>query len=103
MKNNRKAVEERHLKILNMIRERGEVKVEELAELFQISPMTVRRDMQYLEEEKLISVAQFRWKRRICCFLRMKRSLCAGNGFQNMLLVLLMMVIHFLSTGAERL
>ena len=55
MKNNRKAVEERHLNILNMIRERGEVKVEELAELFQISPMTVRRDMQYLEEEKLIS------------------------------------------------
>lgn len=55
MKNNRKAVEERHLKILNMIRERREVKVEELAELFQISPMTVRRDMQYLEEEKLIS------------------------------------------------
>ncbi len=55
MKNNRKAVEERHLKILNMIRERGEVKVEELAEAFQISPMTVRRDMQYLEEEKLIS------------------------------------------------
>lgn len=55
MKNNRKVVEERHLKILNMIRERGEVKVEELAELFQISPMTVRRDMQYLEEEKLIS------------------------------------------------
>lgn len=55
MKNNRKAVVERHLKILNMIRERGEVKVEELAELFQISPMTVRRDMQYLEEEKLIS------------------------------------------------
>lgn len=55
MKNNRKAVEERHLKILNMIRERGEVKVEELAKAFQISPMTVRRDMQYLEEEKLIS------------------------------------------------
>ena len=46
MKNNRKAVDERHLKILNMIRERGEVKVEELAKAFQISPMTVRRDMQ---------------------------------------------------------
>ena len=55
MKNNRKAVDERHLKILNMIRERGEVKVEELAKTFRISPMTVRRDMQYLEEEKLIS------------------------------------------------
>lgn len=55
MKNNRRAVDERHLKILNMIRERGEVKVEEVARAFQISPMTVRRDMQYLEEEKLIS------------------------------------------------
>ena len=55
MKNNRKAVDERHMKILNMIRERGEVKVEDLAKIFQISPMTVRRDMQYLEEEKLIS------------------------------------------------
>ena len=46
MKNNRKAVDERHLKILNLIRERGEVKVDELARTFQISPMTVRRDMQ---------------------------------------------------------
>ena len=55
MKNNRKAVDERHLKILNLIRERGEVKVDELARTFQISPMTVRRDMQYLEEERLIS------------------------------------------------
>lgn len=55
MKNNRKAVDERHLKILNMIRERGEVKVEELAKNFQISLMTVRRDLQYLEEEKLIA------------------------------------------------
>ena len=52
MKNNRKAVDERHMKILNMIRERGEVKVEDLAKIFQISPMTVRRDMQYLEGEK---------------------------------------------------
>lgn len=55
MKNNRKAVDERHLKILNMIRERGEVKVEELAKIFQTSLMTVRRDLQYLEEKKLIS------------------------------------------------
>lgn len=54
MKNNRKAVDERHLKILNKIRECGEVKVEELADMFRISLMTVRRDLQYLEEEKLI-------------------------------------------------
>lgn len=55
MKNNRKAVEERQLKILNMVREYGEVKVEELAETFRISLMTVRRDLQYLEQEKLLS------------------------------------------------
>jgi DeoR/GlpR family transcriptional regulator of sugar metabolism len=50
MKNNRKAVDERQLQILNMIRGRGEVKVEELANTFQISLMTVRRDLQYLEQ-----------------------------------------------------
>jgi DeoR/GlpR family transcriptional regulator of sugar metabolism len=55
MKNNRKAVDERQLQILNMIRNRGEVKVEELANTFQISLMTVRRDLQYLEQEKLIA------------------------------------------------
>jgi DeoR/GlpR family transcriptional regulator of sugar metabolism len=55
MKNNRKAVDERQLQILNMIRNRGEVKLEELANTFQISLMTVRRDLQYLEQEKLIA------------------------------------------------
>lgn len=54
MKNNRKAVEDRQMKILNMVRERGEVRVEELADFFQISLMTVRRDLQYLEEGKLL-------------------------------------------------
>ncbi|WWR15790.1 DeoR/GlpR family DNA-binding transcription regulator [Lachnospiraceae bacterium JLR.KK008] len=55
MKNNRKAVDERQLRILNLVRERGEVKVEELAKTFQISLMTVRRDLQLLEQEKLLS------------------------------------------------
>lgn len=55
MKNNRKAVDERHLQILKMVRERGEVKVEEIAKYFQISLMTVRRDLQYLEKEKLLT------------------------------------------------
>lgn len=54
MKNNRKAVDERQLRILNMVRDRGEIKVEELAGMFRVSPMTVRRDLQYLEEEKLL-------------------------------------------------
>lgn len=55
MKNNRKAVDDRRLKILDLIRENGEVKVEELANIFATSLMTVRRDLQYLEQEKLIS------------------------------------------------
>ena len=53
MKNNRKAVDERQLKILNLVRSKGEAKVEELAEIFQISMMTVRRDLQFLEQQKL--------------------------------------------------
>lgn len=55
MKNNRKAVDDRQLQILNMVRERGEAKVEDLARMFQISQMTVRRDLQYLEKEKLLA------------------------------------------------
>lgn len=55
MKNNRKAVDDRQRHILNMVHERGEVKVEELAKAFQISLMTVRRDLQFLEQERLLS------------------------------------------------
>lgn len=55
MKSDRKTVDDRQMKILNLIREHGEVKVEDLAKKFQISLMTVRRDLQYLESEKLIS------------------------------------------------
>lgn len=55
MKRDRKSVDERQSKILQMIRERGEVKVEELAKTFGISFMTVRRDLQFLEEQRLIS------------------------------------------------
>lgn len=54
MKNNRKAVDERQQKILDMVRERSEVKVEDLARTFRISMMTVRRDLQVLEEQKLL-------------------------------------------------
>lgn len=54
MKNNRKAVDDRQLQILNMVRKRGEVKVDELARTFQISLMTVRRDLEHLDQEKLL-------------------------------------------------
>lgn len=54
MKNNRRAVEERQLGILNMVREKEEISVEELAGTFGISLMTVRRDLQYLEDRGLL-------------------------------------------------
>ncbi|MCC8139846.1 MAG: DeoR/GlpR family DNA-binding transcription regulator [Lachnospiraceae bacterium] len=55
MKNNRKAVEDRHRKILDMIRANGEVKVEELVREFGVSAMTARRDLQYMEQERLLT------------------------------------------------
>lgn len=55
MKRDRKSVDERQSKVLEMIRSRGEVKVEELAKAFQISLMTARRDLQYLEDQHLVS------------------------------------------------
>lgn len=55
MKNNRKAVEDRQQKILSMIRERGEVRVEEIARAFGTSLMTVRRDLQVLEQAQQIA------------------------------------------------
>ena len=52
MKNNRKAVEERQRQILNLVRERGGISVEEIAHGFGISLMTVRRDLQTLEDQR---------------------------------------------------
>lgn len=55
MKRDRKSVDERQNKILAVIRDNGEAKVEDLARTFGISLMTVRRDLQYLEERKLVN------------------------------------------------
>ena len=52
MKNNRKAVEERQSQIQNLVRERGGISVEEIAHGFGISLMTVRRDLQTLEDQR---------------------------------------------------
>ena len=54
MKNSRKAVEERQMNILNLVRTREEVSAEEVASTFGISKMTVRRDLQYLEDRGLL-------------------------------------------------
>ena len=54
MKNDRKSISDRHLNILNMVRENGDVKVEDIAREFGISEMTVRRDLQLLSEKNLL-------------------------------------------------
>ena len=55
MKRDRQSVSLRHAEMLAMIRERQEVLVDELSSAFDISPMTVRRDLQTLEEQGKIS------------------------------------------------
>lgn len=55
MKRDRSSVEKRRAQILKTIREQEEVKVEQLAKEFGLSCMTVRRDLQYLEDRQLIS------------------------------------------------
>lgn len=55
MKRDRQSVNLRHAEMLAMIRERQEVLVEELSKAFGISTMTVRRDLQVLEEMGKIS------------------------------------------------
>ncbi len=47
-------VENRRSEILKMIRKYESVKVEELAQIFDLSTMTVRRDLQYLEDRHMI-------------------------------------------------
>lgn len=54
MKNNQRAVQERRRNILQMIQDNGEAMVADIAEAFKISEMTVRRDLQYLEDQNLL-------------------------------------------------
>ena len=55
MKRDRESVNLRHAQMLSLIRERQEVLVEDLSEIFEISPMTVRRDLQVLEDQGKVS------------------------------------------------
>ena len=54
MKRDLKSVNARRAKMLAMIRERQTIRVEELAAYFQVSLMTIRRDLQALEDKGLI-------------------------------------------------
>ena len=55
MKRDRQSIDHRQAEMLTLIRKRQEIMVDELSELFSVSPMTVRRDLQYLEEMGKIS------------------------------------------------
>ncbi len=55
MKRDRESVNLRHTEMLALIRQRQEILVHELCQIFNVSPMTVRRDLQALEEEGKIS------------------------------------------------
>lgn len=55
MKRDRQTVNLRHAEMLSLIRQRQEILVHELCQIFNVSPMTVRRDLQVLEEQGKIS------------------------------------------------
>ena len=54
MKNNQKAVQKRRQNILQMVLEKGEITVGDIAKNCNISEMTVRRDLQIMEDRKLL-------------------------------------------------
>ncbi|MCS6880834.1 MAG: DeoR/GlpR family DNA-binding transcription regulator [Oscillochloridaceae bacterium] len=45
---------DRRSRIAALVRQRGSVRVQELAELFQVSPVTIRSDLAHLEQEGLL-------------------------------------------------
>ena len=55
MKRDRQSVNARHSEMLALIRQRQEILVDELCRIFNVSAMTVRRDLQVLEEQGKIS------------------------------------------------
>ncbi len=54
MKQSRSVVNGRRERILEALRQNGNVSVKELAEQLQVSHLTIRRDLQYLEDHKLL-------------------------------------------------
>lgn len=54
MKRGRQSIDARRAKMLSMIRDRQTIKVEELAAYFGVSLMTIRRDLQTLEDKGLV-------------------------------------------------
>lgn len=43
---------ERHNRILSLLQQNGSISVVQLAELFKVSEVTIRKDLSYLEQQK---------------------------------------------------
>ncbi|WP_124065507.1 DeoR/GlpR family DNA-binding transcription regulator [Clostridium sp. E02] len=54
MKKDRACVENRRNRILELMKKNPRVRVDELAEALEVSLITIRRDLQYLEDKKLL-------------------------------------------------
>ncbi len=54
MKNSRDIVDYRRKKILEILKKTGDIRVLDIAEHLKVSEVTVRRDLQYLEDQKII-------------------------------------------------
>lgn len=54
MKQAKKTVTERRNRILNIVKKLGEARVDEISEVLNVSPLTIRRDLQCLEEQSLV-------------------------------------------------
>src|SRR4028119_1553918 len=48
------SITERHQLILQKLRQRGRVEIQELSDLLQVSGVTIRKDLKLLEERKLL-------------------------------------------------
>jgi len=55
MTNKRKTINKRHDEIISLIKNNGFVTVEEMASLFNVTPQTIRRDINFLDGEGVIS------------------------------------------------
>lgn len=54
MKREKAYVDSRRQRVFDLLNKNPEIKADELAELLQVSVVTIRRDMRVLEEEKKI-------------------------------------------------
>ena len=55
MKREKSFVDKRRKEILEKLVREPELKVEQLAAMFHVSPITIRRDLQFLEDQKLLT------------------------------------------------